>query len=210
MSTELDPKPPHSSFAMPEDRLYVATRAWLLWLQGLFRTRPPGEYRWDPNVDETELIITDQLPNAAERTNKRPVISTSRGQAGFMSTSMSQQMVPSFRSPSAVYTDLIACSVTINVLAREGLEAQKLAYLVFRLIPVFRDSILRLGRMHAISNNISLTQESTPGQILPGSSTPEWRMVQLVVPFFIQDTIRADEKDFYPLVRAVNLHMGLE
>jgi hypothetical protein len=210
MSTELNPDAPNVSFKLPEDRLYIATRAWLLWLQGLFKTRPPGEYRWDPNDDETELIITDQLPNAAERTNKRPIISTSRGHAGFMSTSTSQQMIPSFSSPSTVYSDLIACSVTINVIAREGLEAQKLAYLIFRLIPVFRESILRLGRMHAISNNISLTQESMPGQMIPGSSAPEWRMVQLVVPFFIQDTIRVDEKDFYPLVRAVNLHMGLE
>lgn len=210
MSKELDPNPPHVSFELPDDRLYIATRAWLIWLQGLFKTRPKGEYRWDKNIDETEVVITDQLPNVAERTNKRPIISTSRGQASYMGTSINQTMTPGWGTPNATYSDLLACSISINIVAREGLEAQKLAYLIFRMIPVFKESILRLGRMHAIGNNISLTQESVPGQIVPGSSTPEWKMVQLIVPFFVQDTIEVTERDFYNIVQAVNLHMGLE
>jgi len=201
---------PDLGFFNPDDRLLVATRAWLMFLQGLFKSRPEGYYKWDPNINETEIIITDREPVDSENKSTRPIISTSRGPAVWSSTSLNQQMVPAFGSEKTIYSDLIGCSMTISVIAREGLEAQNLAYTIFRMIPVFKPSILRLGRMHAIGNNISLTQETSRSQIVPGSSTPEWKMVQLIVPFYIQDVFSSEEKDFYTLMRAVNLHMGLK
>lgn len=201
---------PDVSFTLPEDRLLVATRAWLLFIQGLYRTRPPGYYKWSPNMEETEIIITDQNPSQVENTNKRPIISTARGPATYSGTSLGQSMQPVFESPKKIIADLLGSSMTISVVAREGLEAQSIAYTLFRMIPIFKPQIMRLGRMHAIGNNITLTQETQQGQIVPGSSTPEWKMVQLIIPFYIQEVISAEEKDFYSLVQAVNLHMGLE
>lgn len=201
---------PETGFFNPDDRLLVSTRAWLIFLQGLFKSRPEGHYKWDPNINETEIIITDREPSDAENKSARPIVSTSRGPAVWSSTSLNQQMKPQWGTEKTVFSDLIGCSMTISIIAREGLEAQNLAYTIFRMIPVFKASILRLGRMHAIGNNITLTQETSRGSIVPGSSTPEWKMVQLVVPFYIQDVFSSEEKDFYTLLRAVNLHMGIE
>jgi len=201
---------PDVNFTLPEDRLLVATRAWLIFIQGLFRSRPSGYYKWSSNVEETEIIITDQNPSGVENTNKRPIISTARGPATYSSTSLGQSMQPVFQSPKRIVADLLGTSMTITVVAREGLEAQSIAYTLFRMIPIFKPQIMRLGRLHAIGNNITLTQETQQGQIVPGSSTPEWKMVQLIIPFYIQEVISAEEKDFYSLVQAVNLHMGLE
>lgn len=106
-------------------------------------------------------------------------------------------------------SDVFSCSLTISVIAREGLEAQNIAYTIFRMIPVFKTAIMKLGRMHAIGNNIQLTQETQQSQIVPGSSTPEWKMVQLMIPFYVQDVISVSTEDFYTLVKAVKLHMGL-
>jgi hypothetical protein len=198
-----------SDLHMPEDRLLLATRAWLVFLQGLFKSRPAGHHKWHPNLSETEIIITDQNPSDVESGNLRPIISTARGPATWGSTSLSQT-TPSFATPNKVISDLIGCSTTITVVAKEGLEAQNLAYMIFRMIPVFKPQIQRLGRIHAISNNITLTQETQQGQIVPGSSTPEWKMVQLIVSYYVQEVIRVEEKDFYSLVQAVNLHMGLK
>jgi len=201
---------PQGEFCLPEDRLLVATRAWLIWLQGLFKSRPKGYYNWDPNMQETEIVISDQNPAGIEVTNKRPLISTSRGTAAWASTSLSQKMTPSWNSPNEVWSDLVACSMTISCVAKEGLEAQDIAYTIFRMIPVFKQNIIRLGRMHAIGNNIQITPETQHGQVVSGSSTPEWKMVQLHVPFYVQDVISAEEKDFYSYMQAVNLHMGLD
>ena len=202
--------PDPSPFSVPDDCLHLATRAWLIWLQGLFRTRPSGYYRWDSSMDETEIIITDQNPDKVEKTNIRPIVATARGAATWAGTSMGQSIQHDLASPRTTYTDLIGTSMTLSIIAREGLEAQNIAYFIFRMIPVFKSSIMRLGKMHAISNNITITQESQQGALVPGSSSPEWKMVQVIIPFYIQDVITADEKDFYSLMRAVNLHMGLE
>ena len=201
---------PQEQFELPDDRLLVATRAWLIFIQGLFKARPAGFFRWSPNIDETEIIITDQNPTHVENTNKRPVISTSRGSATWSGTSLSQSMQPVFQSPKKVVSDMMGSSMTISVVAREGLEAQQIGYTLFRMIPIFKPQIMRLGRMHAIGNNITLTQETQQGQIVPGSSAPEWKMIQLIIPFYIPDVISAEEKDFYSLMQAVNLHMGLD
>ena len=140
-SSNINRVSPQSSFCLPEDRLLMATRAWLIWLQGLFRSRPRGFYNWHPNLHETEIVITDQNPSGTEPTNKRPLISTSRGTAAWASTSLNQTMVPSFSSPKQVFSDIIASSMTISCVAKEGLEAQDIAYTVFRMIPVFKSSI---------------------------------------------------------------------
>jgi len=209
-NSNINTPPDVATFLLPEDRLIMSTRAWLIWLQGLFKNRPAGRHRWSPDVNETEVIISDHSPAGMEVTNKRPMITTSRGGASFSSTSINQVMTPSLDGSKTVYSDLIGTSMTISVVAREGLEAQDLAYMIFRMIPVFKTQIMRLGRMHAIGNNIQVTQESQHGQIVPGSSTPEWKMVQLIIPFYIQDTISSEEKDFYTVLRAVTLHMGLD
>ena len=206
----MEAQSPEVRFELPEDRLLVATRAWLIFIQGLFRTRPSGYHRWSSNIEESEIIITDQNPTHVENTNKRPIVSTARGPATYSGTSLGHQIQPTFESPKKIVADLLGSSMTISVVAREGLEAQSIAYTLFRMIPIFKPQIMRLGRLHAIGNNITLTQETQQGQIVPGSSTPEWKMVQLIIPFYIQEVISAEEKDFYSLVQAVNLHMGLE
>ena len=63
MSSAISPLSPENQFIVPDDSIHIATRAWLIWLQGLFRTRPSGYYRWNPSMDETEIVITDQNPD---------------------------------------------------------------------------------------------------------------------------------------------------
>lgn len=156
-------------------------------------------------MTETEIIISDQSPDELQRSNKRPIISTARGHATFGSTSISQTQYLDIATDAKRIIDLINSSVTITVVAREGLEAQSLAYTIFRMIPVFKPAIMRLGRMHHIGNNITVTPETQQGQLVPGSSTPEWKMVQIIVPFTIQEVISSESKDFHAMVREVSL-----
>ena len=64
--------------------------------------------------------------------------------------------------------------------------------------------------MHAIGNNVQLTPETSHGALVPGSSVPEWKMVQLIVPFYIQDTISSDDEGFYTMLKAVTLKMEMD
>lgn len=198
--------PADFAWTPPDDRLRYATRAWLMWLQGVFRYSPPGRYRWNESFDETEIVITDQDPDASPRTNKRPIITTSRGAATWVGTSLGQTESLGLDTPDFIFSDMLQTSLTITVIAREGLEAQDIAYTIFRLIPVFKKQLLRSARMHSIGNNITITAESG-SNIVPGSSTPEWRMVQIIVPIWIQDRISSESVGFHTLLRAVSIHM---
>lgn len=195
------------AYYTPDDRLVVATKAWLVWLQGLFASRPVGHYRWDRNITETEIVISDQMPTNIEPTNKRPIITTARGPASWASLSINQVRDRTLLGESRVYSDLVTCSMTISVIAKEGLEAQGLAYMLFRMIPVFKPQLLRLGRMHSLGNNVQLTPETSHGALVPGSSVPEWKMVQLTIPMYIQDTISSDDEGFHTMLKAVTLEM---
>ena len=197
-----------TEFSIPEDRLYLATKAWILFLQGLFSTKPSGQFKWHSNPTESEIIITDALPTSTSRTNKRPMIVTARGPAQYMGLSRDQTQKRNMVGDTQSFSDNISTIINFNCVAKEGIEAQEIAYTIFRMIPVFRASIQRLGRMHAISSNIQISSETGHNLIVPGSSFPEWRSVTVTVPFYIQDVIKAD-KDFHNIIHAVNLHMGL-
>jgi hypothetical protein len=197
-----------TSFGIIEDRLFVATRAWVLWLQGLFSTRSAGQYKWSINDTETEILIHDHNPTNTEKTNKRPFITTQRGAAILQGVSRDQTLSRTFAGDDIKFSDIMRLNMNITCVAREGIEAQDLAYLIFRMIPVFETSIIKVGRLHWIGNNIQILPETSHGAIVPGSSYPEWRAVQIVVPFAIQDVISA-KKGFYNVLRTVNLHMGI-
>ena len=197
-----------TSFCIGDDRLYIATRAWLLWLQGLFSTREAGQYHWSDNDTETEILIYDQNPTATEKTGKRPFIVSSRGPVRWANTSRDQTLSRNFDGDQKKFSDIIMTNMTLTCVAKEGVEAQGLAYMIAKLIPVFKPTIMKAGRLHWIGNETQILPETGHGQLIPGSSFPEWRAVQLIVPFSIQDTISA-EKGFYNILRAVKIHMGL-
>lgn len=209
IQSNINAQGPGVSFYAPDDRLLVATRAWLIWLQGLFGSRPVGYHHWDPNIAETEIVISDQMPTNIEPTNKRPIITTSRGPLVWSGMSTARVRDQDIFGQHKVYSDIAACSMTLSIIAKEGLEAQALAYMLFRMIPVFMPQLLRLGNMHSLGNNVQLTPETAHGALVPGSSVPEWKMVQLVVPFYIQDTFSTSDEGFYMMLKDVTTRMGL-
>ena len=199
-------------FFLPEDRLYLATRAFIIWLQGLYSTRPPGRMRWSANDSESEILIFSGNPTELEDTSTRPFISVVRGPALFSGIAPDVTLTRNYIGDKKQLTDNIACTLALNCVSREGVEAQELAYTIARMLIVFKASIMRLGRLHAIGNEIQISGESDHSAIVPGSSTPEWRVVQVGVPIFVQDIIssEANNRGFHNILRAVNLHMGVE
>jgi len=202
-------KSAETQFILTDDRLYYATRAWLKWLQGLFSTREPGKWKWSQNETETEILIYDHHPTGTQKTNKRPFITSTRGMAQMVGVSRDQRKDQDPLGEDFTVSDILITSIQLTCCAREGVEAQELAYLVFRLIPVFKPSIMKIGRIHHIDNRIQISPETAHGELVPGSSFPEWRAVQVQVTFSIQDVISI-EKDFHNIIRTVNLHMGIK
>jgi len=102
------------TFPVIEDRLYIATRAFCLWLQTIMATRPIGNFRWSPNIDDTEIVITENEPLTLERTNKRPQIIVYRTQASSAGIGIGQYSRPAFGAEEATVTDIISFQIIIQ------------------------------------------------------------------------------------------------
>lgn len=195
------------TFPAIEDRIYLVTRGFCIWLQSLFATAPAGEFRWRPEEDESEILIVEQEPTEAQRSNRRPIISVTRSAMTFSGSSVGQAYRQSVVSDATTFTDLIPGSITLRFIARTGPEAQALAVTVAMLLPVFRPSICRLCRLHQLGLNVTIGTESSYTQYVAGSSAPEWKVVPLYVPIVVQTVISTDGGNVSPFLRAVELNM---
>jgi hypothetical protein len=173
-------------FPLGYDPLYRVTRGLIRFLKGLFKSQNPGNYQWTEDPVQSEIFITDQSPVNLEVNEKRPAIVTIRGPAAWANLGLGQTVMVDMTTGRKDKQDLISCSMTFACLSREGVEAQRLAWIIFSHLPLFKSLINRdVPGIHNLGNNMTLSGETGAGALVQGSSAPEWKMVQVVVPVSI-------------------------
>lgn len=187
-----------------EEPLYYCTRVYLTFLQGLFGFLPENSYRWSDDEKLSEIAITDQVPIPRERVEQKPQIVTMRGPAQFANLSLDQMRKLNPHTGEKERTDLISCTMTVNVIAKNGVEAQRLAWLAFRHIRTFKTLIQKHG-LHKIGDELSIGPESPPGSFV-SEPDPEWVMVSVYSPFYFQWTETLRPLDA-PLLRAMEARL---
>lgn len=170
-----------------EEPLYHFARLYALFFQGLFEQFPSGSHKWSDDDNLTEIVITDQSPIPRDRIEQRPAIITMRGQAQFASLTLDQMRSVDTRTGAKTRTDLVACTMSINCLAKMGPEAQRIAWIVMRYLKTFRVMLQRAG-FHEVGDKISIGPESPPGAIISGEGDMEAVMVTVFSPFYFQWT----------------------
>lgn len=188
-----------------EDPLAHYTNVYLLFLQGLFQQFPSGCYRWSSSEEDSECMITDQAPIPRDRIEQRPAIVTMRGPAQFANMTLDNMRDVDAKTGAKERTDLVACTMTINCLAREGLEAQRIAWIVMRHLRSFKTLIQRSG-IHKVGDNISVGPETPAGSLVQPEADSELVNVVVQSPFFFQWTERVTPTDA-PLVQNIVAHM---
>jgi hypothetical protein len=169
-----------------EDPLLWFTRHYLLFLQGLYAQRPAGQYHWSDDITKTEVVITDQSPYPITKNESRPAMVVMRGPAQFANLSLDQLQSMSFRTGARQHTDLVACTMTINCIAKVGLEAQRLGWDVGRHLNLFRRLLYKGGIHHILPSSIG--PESPPGALVQAEADSEAVNVVVHSPFFFQWT----------------------
>tara|TARA_R110002126_G_scaffold144720_1_gene290779 strand:+ start:246 stop:890 length:645 start_codon:yes stop_codon:yes gene_type:complete len=187
------------------DRLNMITNAFILFCRGLHRTVQPGMGRWHKNDNETEIYIAGMEPDEGEALNNKPRIIVQRLAAQWGGRSIGQQQTFGIFTGSKIFTDLISCPVVIRCIAREGLEAQRIAWDLSRMILVFRPEIYRAGRMQNINTGkMQISAETAMGAgVIRSSPNPEYKEVSLVLPVFFEETVVRDDSEFYAQIVAV-------
>ncbi len=188
-----------------EEPLYFATRTYVLFLQGLFKQFPEGSHKWSDDEQNTEIVITDQVPIPHDRLEQRPAIVVMRGPAQFANLSLDSMREVDMKTGAKVRTDLISCTMSINCISKFGPEAQRTAWIVMRHLKDFRVMLQRAG-FHQIGDQLSLSPESSPGQIMPGEGDLEGSMVTVFSPFFVQWTEKVTPL-YAPLAQSIEAHI---
>ncbi len=169
-----------------EEPLYYCTRVFLLFLQGLFEQFPEGSYKWSSDEKLQEIAIHDQVPIPKERVDQKPQIITMRGPAQFANLTLDQMRKYNDRTGEKERTDLISCTMTINVIAKNGVEAQRIAWIIMRHVRTFKRSLQRTG-MHKVGDDVQMSPESPPGAFVT-ESDPEFVLISVFCPFHFQWT----------------------
>jgi len=169
-----------------EEPLYFFTRVYLLFLQGLFKQFPEGSYRWSDDEKLSEITITDQAPIPKDRVEQRPAIITLRGPAQWGNISLDNIEKVDARTGKRRHTDLVSCTMTLNVVAKLGLEAQRIGWIVFTNLRRFNRLLQREGGMHQVGNQVSIGNESPPGAFVQPEADSEMVMVTVQSPFFFK------------------------
>lgn len=187
-----------------EEPLYYCTRVFLTFLQGLFEQLPSGSYRWSEDETLSEIAITNQVPIPKARVDQKPQVVTMRGPAQFANLTLDQMRSLNPRTGEKERTDLVSCTMTINVIAKNAVECQRLAWIVFRHIRTFKALIQRHG-LHKIGDELSMGPESPPGSFVT-ESDPEFVMISVYAPFHFQWTEKVRPLDA-PLLRSLEARM---
>lgn len=191
-----------------EDPLFHFTRLFVSFLQGLFKQFPNGDYKWSEDEQLSEIVITDQVPVPRDRIEQRPAIVTMRGPVQFGNMSLDQVRNVDARNGMKERTDLVACTMSLNCIAKQGLEAQRLGWLVMSSIRNFK-TLLQRGGLHKVGDEVSVGPESTPGTMVSPEPDPEMVMVTVQAPCFFQWTVQMTPLDAVNL-REIEMHMNVQ
>lgn len=114
--------------------------------QALFHENSEGnEFYYDPDKEVTRLNIADQFSIDDLTPEFKPTIYIRRRPLSFMNTSIDQMINKNLMASTSTHTDLIGGVVEIVSVAREGLEASRLAGLIFLLTQQFKGELRKHG-----------------------------------------------------------------
>jgi hypothetical protein len=187
-----------------EQPLVYTTRVFLTFLQGLFEQFPEGSYRWSEDERLSEIAITDQVPIPKNRVEQKPQIVTMRGPAQFANLSLDQMRTVNSRTGEKERTDLVSCTMTINVIAKNDVECDRIAWIVMRHIRTFKVMIQRHG-LHKIGDDLMISPPSPPGAFVE-EADPAFVLISVQSPFYFQWTERVRPLDA-PLLRSMEARL---
>lgn len=171
---------------MREDPLLHYPRLLVKFLQMVFGSFPVGDYRWEEDREKTEIFISLDGTYALTENEGRPQIVVRRGGFRFANLSIDQFKGHDSATGRVTHTDLSQGAVTYNCIAREGLEAQRIAWACSHFTRSLKRSLMRAG-FHQIGETVDIGEEEPAQKSFPDVAAGSV-LVRVFVPFFFQDT----------------------
>lgn len=151
-------------------------------VQGLFWYMPRGNYHWEPNVGETEIVITDESPIKVKDYGTRPCITITRSPIVLNSIGLDDMMTYNMATQTKKKSVVVPGNMTVNCCSRESLESEGLAFFVAEHLWLLRD-ILQRKSIYQIGQNIGVGAPSPAGSLVAADQGDEWTVTSAAIPF---------------------------
>jgi hypothetical protein len=172
------------------DPLNYMVKAFIAFLQTIFETAPAGHFHWRPELEETEIVITEENPVKTDSIEQKPVISVILGPTRFNGSSLDDLVHVSITDAKEIHTDLIPGTMSLNCVSRVPQECRFIAWICARTIWNLRKLFIREPFIHDVGRNISVGPVTPAGALVAGDTEGEWHSVSVSCPFFLQWTDR--------------------
>jgi hypothetical protein len=137
------------------DSLYHYTKSIIAFIQLIFSKREEGNYKYT-NDDKSEILIGDQNSLMLERI---PKIIIFRGPARMIPLVMSNRYWRNNMNGVETRAMLIGFPISINVIAKIGVEAQEMAFFIIKNLIANKNTLQRFSGLHKIDSNIQISPE---------------------------------------------------
>ena len=151
-------------------------------MQGLFQGQSKGNYHWEPELSDTEIVITAEAPIHLEVLNDRPGITFTRSPVGFFQLGFDDMVGYDFKTGRKVKSHLIPGTMVINCCARNDLESEYIAFAAADMLWTLRDMLMQQG-FFDVGRGIKIGSPTKAGQLVEGDSADEWFCTAFTSPF---------------------------
>ena len=171
-----------------EDPALYAMRLYVQYLQGLFNFMPSGTFHWEPDNEESEIVIRAQAPLDLKTVGKRPAITVVMGPYSFGNIGIDNLLSHDPKTGKRVRTDLLSGHLVVYCIANTDVLAMRLAHIVTHHTRVNQRLLESEGGFHSIARPApTVNSPSPPGQLVMGDPG-QLIMTQVNIPFQIQWT----------------------
>lgn len=170
------------------DPLNYMVKAFIAFLQTIFESAPVGHFHWRPELEETELVITEENPVNLDAVEQKPLISVVLGSTRFNGTALDDLLTVSATDAREIHTDLIPGTMSLNCMSRVPQEARFLAWISARTVWNLRKIFIKETHIHEVGRTITIGTISPAGALVQGDTEGEWHVVSVSCPFFLQWT----------------------
>lgn len=180
------------------DPLNHIVRAFITFLQTVFEKAPQGFFHWSPQLEETEIAITEDSPVNLDSVEQKPCISIVLGPTRFNGSSLDDLVNVDIRDAKEIHTDLLPGTMTLNCMSRVPTEARFLGWQCARHIWILRKIFIAETYIHDMGRNITVGSVTPAGELVQGDTEHEWCVAPVSVPFFMQwtDSVTPLETDW--------------
>ena len=171
------------------DKIYLATRSYVRFLQILFSKWET--YKWSEDENVSKIVIVRDLPEVLTVESKMPLIVVHNNGGMWRGPGPSQEFRGHIFRPNLfpkTFVDTVLTSVTIYCFARTDAESSKLAWTIFKAIPFMRQFLQQLPGISIIEHRLTINKPVDASQVLRNTGPGIAYVTTVYSPVHINET----------------------